>query len=113
MLFLISWKISAANRVACWNVFGNMTPEDDLKDAGPNINIVGRWHHLSGDGGVCVCDTDDSSALNSFMLNWSPICDISVVPVVDDASARASIQTKPYFQAKAAEGGEATKSDSA
>ena len=42
MLFLISWKISAANRVACWNVFGNMTPEDDLKDAGPNIKIVGH-----------------------------------------------------------------------
>ena len=54
MLFLISWKISAANRVACWNAFGNMTPEDDLKDAGPNINIVGGWHHLSGDGGVCL-----------------------------------------------------------
>ena len=116
MLFLISWKISAANRVACWNVFGNMTPEDDLKDAGPHIKVVGRWHHLSGDGGVCVCDTDNVSALNSFMLNWSPICDISVAPVVDDASARASIQTKPYFQAKAAgaEGGDgASKSDSA
>jgi len=116
MLFLISWKISAANRVACWNVFGNMTPEDDLKDAGPSIKIVGRWHHLSGDGGVCVCDTDDSSALNSFMLNWSPICDISVVPVVDDASSRAVIQTKPYFQAKAVgeEGGDgASKTDSA
>ena len=116
MLFLISWKISAANRVACWNVFGNMTPEDDLKDAGPSIKIVGRWHHLSGDGGVCICDTDDVSALNSFMLNWSPICDITVNPVVDDAVARASIQTKPYFQAKAAgeeEGDGASKSDSA
>ena len=118
MLFLISWKISAANRVSCWNVFGNMTPEDDLKDAGPHIKIVGRWHHLSGDGGVCICDTDDSAALNSFMLNWSPICDITVNPVVDDASARASIQTKPYFQAKAAgedaaSGDGATKSDSA
>ena len=100
MLFLISWKISAANRVSCWNVFGNMTPEDDLKDAGPHIRIVGRWHHLSGDGGVCICDTNDSAALNSFMLNWSPICDITVNPVVDDAGARASIQTKPYFQAK-------------
>ena len=114
MLFLISWSISADNRVACWNVFGNMTPADDLKDAGPNINIVGRWHQLSGDGGICICDTNDASALNSFMLNWSPICDITINPVVDDAMARASIQTKPYFQAKGASGEEgATKSDSA
>ena len=109
MLFLISWKISSSNRVACWNAFGNMTLEDDLKDAGHNIKIVGRWHHLSGDGGVCICETDDSAALNSFMLNWSPICDISVSPVVDDASARASIQTKPYFQSSS--GAEAKKSD--
>ena len=100
MLFLINWKIKSENRVACWNAFGNMTPEDDLKDAGPNIRIVGRWHHLSGDGGVCICDTNDSSALNSFMLNWSPICNITVNPVVDDASARATIQTKPYFHKK-------------
>lgn len=105
MLFLISWTISASNRVPCWNAFGNMTLEDDIKDAGPNIKIVGRWHHLSGDGGVCICETDDSAALNSFMLNWSPICDISVCPMVDDASARAAIQTKPYFNKKS-DGGE-------
>ena len=118
MLFLISWSISADNRVNCWNVFGNMTPDDDLKDAGEHINIVGRWHHLSGDGGVCICETDNVSALNSFMLNWSPICDIKVSPMVDDAMARAAIQTKPYFMAKSAAGEEsggdgATKSDSA
>jgi len=77
-----------------------MDPADDLKDAGEHIKIVGRWHHMSGDGGVCICETNDASALNSFMLNWSPICDITVNPVVDDASARATIQTKPYFQAK-------------
>tara|TARA_X000000368_G_scaffold301748_1_gene240435 strand:+ start:173 stop:421 length:249 start_codon:yes stop_codon:yes gene_type:complete len=77
-----------------------MDPADYLKDAGEHIKIVGRWHHMSGDGGVCICETNDASALNSFMLNWSPICDITVNPVVDDASARATIQTKPYFQAK-------------
>ena len=103
MLFLVSWSISPANRVPCWNVFGNMTPADDLKDAGEHINIVGRWHQLSGDGGVCVCETDDAAALNSFMLNWAPICDITVNPVVDDAMARASLQGKPFFMAKGAE----------
>ena len=79
-----------------------MTPADDLKDAGEHIKIVGRWHYLSGDGGVCICETDNVSALNSFMLNWAPICDIKVSPMVDDAMSRANLQGKPYFQKKSA-----------
>ena len=54
MLFLISWSIPTANRVSCWNIFGNMTPADDIKDMGDHIKMVGRWHYLSGDGGVIV-----------------------------------------------------------
>jgi hypothetical protein len=34
------------------------------------------------------------------MLNWSPICEISVEPVVDDAASRAALQDKPFFTAK-------------
>ena len=102
MLYLISWTISQAARVDCWNVFGNMTPEDDLKEVGEHIKVVGRWHRLSGAGGVCICETDDHSALNSWMLNWSPICEISVEPVVDDATSRASLQGKPFFNSKTA-----------
>ena len=100
MLYLITWNVSAENRVACWNAFGNMTPQDDLKDTGEHINVVGRWHRLSGAGGICVCECQDLSVLNSWMLNWAPICDISVEPLVDDATARANLATKPYFVAK-------------
>lgn len=100
MLFLIQWTVPSPNRVQCWNAFGNMTPQDDLADAGESINVVGRWHRLSGIGGVCVAECSDASALNSWMLNWSPICDISVEPIVDDATARASLQSKPYFAKK-------------
>ena len=110
MLYLISWSIPIDARVQCWNVFGNMTPADDLKDAGENINVVGRWHRLNGAGGVCVCDCSDHAALNSWMLNWSPICEISVEPVVDDAASRAALQGKPFFTPK--DSG-AEKSDSA
>ena len=107
MLYLISWRIKSDNRVACWNAFGNMTPDDDLKDAGDSISMVGRWHKLGGSGGVCVCECGNHADLNSWMLNWSPICEISVEPVVTDATARAAIKTKPYFQAKgSAESGE-------
>ena len=100
MLFSITWSIPSQNRVQCLNAFGNMTPEDDLKDAGEHVKIVGRWHHLNGAGGVCIAECSDSSALNSFMLNWAPLCDITVVPVVEDSVARESLQSKQYFVKK-------------
>lgn len=103
MLFLISWSINSENRVACWNAFGNMTPADDLKDAGDNIQVVGRWHRMGGVGGVCVADCSSAADLNSWMLNWSAICEISAVPVVDDATARASLHGKPFFAKKGEE----------
>ena len=100
MLFQVNWTITPHRRVECWNVFGNMTPADDLKDAGEHIKVHGRWHTLGGTGGTCICECDDASHINSWMLNWSPICEISVVPVVVDAEARASLQGKPFFEAK-------------
>ena len=97
MLFKISWSVNAPNRVDCWNIFGNMTAADDLKDCGENIKIVGRWHKLSGSGGTCIADCTDINALNSWMLNWAPICEISVEPVVCDEDARRALRTKHYF----------------
>jgi len=100
MLFQISWTVDPANRVSCWNAFGNMTSEDDLRDAGDNIKVIGRWLVLSGSGGTCICECDSVTDLNSWMLNWAPICNITVVPVVEDAAARASMQSKPWFTSK-------------
>ena len=37
-------------RVDCMNVFARMGPDDDAQDCGNEINVVGRWHHLSGSG---------------------------------------------------------------
>ena len=34
------------------------------------------------------------------MLNWSPICEITVEPMVEDADARAALHGKPFFSAK-------------
>jgi hypothetical protein len=100
MLFLIKWTVSTENRVACWNAFGNMTPEDDIRETGEHIKVIGRWHKIGGSGGMCVAESSDLESLNTWMLNWSPICNINIEPIVDDASARASIQSKPYFTAK-------------
>lgn len=97
MLFQITWKVMDDKRIDCWNVFGRMTPEDDERDCGNTIKIVGRWHYLSGSGGVCIAECESAEALSSWMLNWAPICDITIQPMVQDAAARANIQSKPWF----------------
>ena len=71
-----------------------MTPEDDTNDAGKDVKIIGRWHKVGGGGGTCICETDNIEALNSWMLNWAGMCDISVNVVIDDASSRKVIKTK-------------------
>lgn len=97
MLFQIVWKVMENKRVDCMNVFARMGPDDDAQDCGNEINVVGRWHHLSGSGGVCIAECASAEALNAWLLNWAPVCNIEVHPVVQDAEARANIQSKPWF----------------
>ena len=100
MHFLITWSLPNSNRVQCHNIFANMSPEDHEKDSGPHLKVLGRWHRMAGTGGTCIVETDNIEALNKWTLSWTPLCEISVEPVVDDASARSSIQSKQYFVPK-------------
>ena len=102
MLFYVTWDIPAESRIAVYNIFGNMGPKDDEKDAGPKVRIIGRWHELNGANGHCICETSDASALYTWILNWAPVCDLKLMPVVDDAIARKCIQSKDYFVPKEA-----------
>ena len=54
MLFQISWKMYSDKKLDCYKAFSQMTPDDDVKDAGDNIKIVGRWHAVGGGRGVCI-----------------------------------------------------------
>tara|TARA_A100001015_G_C14623090_1_gene568668 strand:- start:360 stop:581 length:222 start_codon:yes stop_codon:yes gene_type:complete len=71
-----------------------MSPEDDAKDAGELIKIVGRWHSVGGGSGVCICESDSVDAVTSWMVNWAGMCDITVIPVVEDATVRKVVSEK-------------------
>ena len=94
MLFQISWKMYSDKKLDCFKAFSQMTPDDDVKDAGPNIKIVGRWHSVGGGRGVCICETDNVEDLTSWMVNWAGMCEIDVIPVVEDATVRSVISQK-------------------
>ena len=88
MKFMLTWRVHPEKRQAAFTAFSQMTPEDDLKDMGSNIKLIGRWHDLSEFSGVAICETDDPQALASWALNWNNVLDLRTVIVLDDQEAR-------------------------
>ena len=93
MKFLITWRLHANKRVDTMTAFAKMTPADDEADSGPDVSIVGRWHNPAAGTGVAVCESDSADAAYRWALNWAPVLDITVEPVLDDAEARAVINS--------------------
>jgi hypothetical protein len=89
MKFMVSWRIHPDKRQAAFTAFSQMTAEDDKKDLGEKIRLIGRWHDLSQFSGVAICESDDPLALASWALNWNSVLDVETVMVLDDEEARA------------------------
>lgn len=60
--------------------------------------LARRWSDLCGAQGVCICETDDGSAIAAWGANWAPMSEIEVTPVLDDMASRAVLLTKPMYQ---------------
>jgi hypothetical protein len=93
MLFSITWEMYSTTKAIGCKAFANMTEEDDEKDSGPEVRIVGRWSHIGGGAGVCICETDSAEALFAWMAHWADVCDIKVTPVLEDAPCRKILQS--------------------
>ena len=98
--YICTWTVAAENRLSTWNLFGNMTPEDDVKDVGNNVKMIARYHNLNGYSGTLIAETDDINALNRWLMNWGSVCEITCVPVITDTELRSNLQDKPFFQKK-------------
>lgn len=94
MLYQISWEIYADKKNICNRAFSKMSPDDDAKDCGDKVKIVGRWHGLGGSKGVCICESDDEKAVAAWMQNWQDMCKIDVIPVIEDADVRSILKAK-------------------
>ncbi|HEY6977032.1 MAG TPA: DUF3303 family protein [Chitinophagaceae bacterium] len=89
MKFMLTWRVHPDKRQAALDIFSQMTSEDDKKDMGDNIKLIGRWHDLSQFTGVAICESDNPQALANWALNWSGVLDIQTTLVLDDEEARA------------------------
>jgi hypothetical protein len=101
MKFMVSWRVHPDKRQAVFNGFAKMTPEDDQRDMGDKVKLIGRWHDLSQFKGVAICESDDAQAVASWALNWNSALDIETVMVLDDEEARAVGRSKIAETAKA------------
>ncbi len=88
MKFMVTWRVHPDKRQAAFSTFSQMTAEDDKKDMGSKIKLIGRWHDLSEFTGVAICESDDPQAIASWALNWNSALDLKTVVVLDDAEAR-------------------------
>jgi len=88
MKFMLTWRLHTEKRQDALKGFSAMTAEDDKKDMGPNIRLIGRWHDVAGGAGVAIFESDDPVAVANWALNWNPILDATVVPVLDDEETR-------------------------
>jgi hypothetical protein len=89
MKFMVTWRVHPDKRQAVFNAFSQMTAEDDKKDIGSKIKLIGRWHDLSQFTGVAICESDDSMEVASWALNWNSVLDLQTCVVLDDEEARA------------------------
>ena len=88
MKFMISWRFHQDKIHNGLKHFSQMTKDDDKKDAGDKINVIGRWHDVAGGTGVVICECDDAKELAGWAVNWNSILNINVVPVLDDDEVR-------------------------
>jgi uncharacterized protein with GYD domain len=91
MKFMLTWRVHPDKRQPALDAFSQMTSDDDKKDMGDNIKLIGRWHDLSQFTGVAICESDDPQALANWALNWSAngMLDVQTALVLNDEEARA------------------------
>jgi len=89
MKFMVTWRVHPDKREPVLKAFAQMTPEDDQRDLGNQIKLIGRWHDIADSSGVAICESEDPIAMSAWALNWNSVLDLEVRMVLDDAEVRA------------------------
>jgi hypothetical protein len=88
MKYWVTWRIHTDKRHEALKTFSQMTVDDDRKDLGPDVKLIGRWHDLASFEGLAIVETEKAEAIANWLLNWNHIIDTKVVPVLNDEECR-------------------------
>jgi hypothetical protein len=87
MKFMVTWCVHEDRRHEALRVFSEMNEEQAASEFG-DLKVIGRWHDVIGLTGTAIVETDDSDALNAWLIKWNHMVDIETVPVLDDKETR-------------------------
>jgi len=79
--YIVSWKLPQSTYNAATARFletGGLPPK--------GVNMIGRWHGMSG-GGVAIVETTDAKALYTWLAGWIDVISIETTPCLEDADA--------------------------
>jgi len=88
MKFMLLYKLHTEKRHDALKGFAEMSPDDDKKDMGEQIKLIGRWHDIAHSKGVAIFESDSAEAISNWALNWNGVLDLEISPVLDDAETR-------------------------
>lgn len=81
MKYITSWSLPQGTYNAA---IARFLDAGGLPPAG--VNLIGRWHGMSG-GGFAVVETTDAKALYAWVAEWADVLPIETTPCLEDADA--------------------------
>jgi|OpeIllAssembly_1097287.scaffolds.fasta_scaffold273825_1 hypothetical protein len=85
MKYVTVWTIPPQNSAAAIKRFKEGDPKF------PGVTIIARVHELGTGKGFTFWETDDPVAASKYGLAWSDLIDLTVYPVVDDATVAKAL----------------------
>ena len=92
--YLITWKLEHSTKMETIKHFAHQTEADDRAQEEPDMRTIGRWHNIADGSGVQIVEAKSADVVYAFILNWAPVLEAKVSPVLDDASVRKVILSK-------------------
>ena len=89
MKFLITWSLHEEKRHDTLAMFAQMSDDQEAAMMPEGMSLIGRWHDLVGGTGAAIYEVENASVISAYALQWNRFMDIDIVPVVDDAEAKA------------------------
>ncbi len=89
MKIMVTWTIHPGKLREALTRFARMTPDEEKKALGSNLQVISRWHDLVRGRGVVIYECNDAKALAAYALHWNDIMEVDSGVVLDDAETRA------------------------
>ena len=98
-LYFIEYTFKNGCKSQGFELFANLSEEEDKQDAGNNT-CYGRWHNLGTGTGIAICSSKSEVDLYTWAFHWKDLCDVIINPVLNDSQFRNIVRSKPDYAKK-------------